>query len=217
MLNRLAVVLTCAVLVFTSLLFFFRTRAVFNRNTWVTAFFAGLWLAVLGVSLAFIVATLEPVPVNPASNATAMCLRPSINPYAAATTIIPLINDTLVFLAITWRLSRNSYKPYTLKSGIRLLIFGDYLPVFSKALLRDGQAYYLLALLGSMFSCRNISQVVLSTGLSLPWISCQWSCYSILRTLRFFEQPSWFRTSHWWMSWPVEHSGIRYYLKIRQG
>ena len=149
MLNRLAVVFACAVTVFTSLLFFFRTRAVFtNSNTWVTAFFASLWLAVLGVSLAFIVDTLEPrsVPVNPALNATAMCLRPSINPYAAATTIIPLINDTLVFLAVTWRLSRNSYDPYTLKSGIRFLIFGDYLPVFSKALLRDGQVYYLLAI-----------------------------------------------------------------------
>ena len=62
--------------------------------------------------------------------------------------MIPLIYDTLVFLAITWRLSRNSYDPgpNTLESGIKFLIFGDYLPVFSKALLRDGQAYYLLAI-----------------------------------------------------------------------
>ena len=146
MLDRLTVVFCCAVFVITSLLFVFRTRAVFNRNTWVTAFFAGLWLAVLGVGLALIVDTLEPVPVNPVSKATAMCLRSSINRVAEATTIITLINDTLVFLAITWGLSRNSYDSYTLKSGVKFLIFGNHLPVFSKVLLRDGQAYYLLAL-----------------------------------------------------------------------
>ena len=152
MLERLAIVFCCAVLVFTSLLFFFRTRAVFDRNTWVTAFFAGLWLAVLGVSLALIVDTLESVPVNSVSKATAVCLRvwSSFYRVAEATTIIALINDTLVFVAITWRLSRNSYDPYTLRSGVKFLIFGDHLPVFSKVLLRDGQAYYLLALLWSV-------------------------------------------------------------------
>ena len=134
----------CAVLVFTSLLFFLRTRAVFNGNPWVTAFFAGLWLAVLGGCLAFIVDAFE--PMDPASNATTICLGSRTHPFASATLIIPLINDTLVFLAITWRLSRNSYDPYTVKSGIKFLIFGDHLPVFSKVFLWDGQAYYLSAL-----------------------------------------------------------------------
>ena len=146
MLERLVVVFYCAALVFTSLLFFFRTRAVFSRNPWVTAFFAGLWLAVLGGCLAVIVDAFTPVPVNSASNTPAVCFDSGVNPFVAAVTIIPLINDTLVFLAISWRLSRNSYEPYTLKSGIRFLIFADYLPVFSKTFLRDGQAYYLLAL-----------------------------------------------------------------------
>ena len=143
----MVVVFLCAVLVFTSLLFFFRTRAIFQRNSWVTTFFAGLWLAVLGGCLALIVEAFQPVLVNPDSNAIEICLDSGFNPFVATVTIIPLINDTLVFLAITWRLSRNSYEPgpYTLKSGIRFLIFGDYLPVFSKALFRDGQAYYLLA------------------------------------------------------------------------
>ena len=159
MLGRLAVVFYCAALVFTSLLFFFRTRAIFKRNPWVTAFFAGLWLVVLGGCLALIVDIFEPTPANSASNTTALCIDSGINPYAAATTIVPLINDTLVFVAISWRLSHNSYEPYTLKSGIRFLIFGDYLPVFSKALLQDGQAYYLLAFLLIYVSCLNSSQV----------------------------------------------------------
>ena len=168
MLGRLAVVFYCAVLVLTSLLFFFRTRAIFNKNPWIIALFAALWLAVLGGCLALIVDIFEPTLANSASNTTALCLDSGINPYAAATTIVPLINDTLVFLAISWRLSRNSYEPYTLKSGIRFLIFGDYLPVFSKALLQDGQAYYLLAFLLIYVSCLNSSQVALSTELSLP-------------------------------------------------
>ena len=148
MLNRLTAVFYCAVLVFTSLLFFFRTRAIFKRNPWVTAFFAGLWLTVLGGCLALIVDIFEPIPLNPASNMTTMCLDSVVNPFVAAVTIIPLINDTVVFVAISWRLSRNSYdsSSYTLNGGIRLLIFGDYLPVFSKVILQDGQAYYLLAI-----------------------------------------------------------------------
>ena len=148
LLERMVVVFLCAVLVFTSLLFFFRTRAIFQGNHWVTAFFAGLWLAVLGGCLALIVEAFKPVMVNTDSNTIEICLDSGFNPFVAAATIIPLINDTLVFLAITWRLSRNSYipGPYTLKSRIRFLIFGDYLPVFSKVLFRDGQAYYLLVL-----------------------------------------------------------------------
>jgi hypothetical protein len=143
-LERLVTILYCFVIIFTSLLFFFRTRAVFNRNPWAVAFFAGLWLAVLGGCLAFIVHVLER-QVNPGLKTAALCINSGISPFIAASTIIPLINDTLVFIAITWRLTRNSYDPYSIRSGIRVVIFGDYLPVFSKVLLQDGQVYYLLA------------------------------------------------------------------------
>ena len=139
----MVVTFDCAALAFTSLLFFFRVRAVFNTNPRVIAFFAVLWLSILGECLAFIVFIFEnPEPTN----AKAVCENTGIAPYIAATTITPLINDTLIFLAISWRLFRNSYDPYTLRSGIRPLIFGDHLPVFSKVLFRDGQAYFLLAL-----------------------------------------------------------------------
>ena len=155
--ERLIIILYCTVIVFTSLLFFLRIRAVFERNPWVVAFFACSWLAVLGNSLSFIV---NGVQMDTSLNSSATCLNKEVNPFLTASTIISMINDTLVFLAISWswRLSRNSYDPYTLESGIRLLIFGDYLPVFSKAFLQDGQAYYLLALSSSMSHAYNISQ-----------------------------------------------------------
>ena len=156
MLDRLVVIFSSATIVFTSLLFFFRTRAVFNTYPWVIAFFGGLWVAVLGGCLAFIVdsflSSSKSVPVNdPASNTggtTPICINQGTDAFIVSSIIIPLINDTLVFLAISWRLSRVSYDPYTLKtaSGIKFFIFGDYLPGFSKAIFRDGQAYYLSAI-----------------------------------------------------------------------
>jgi hypothetical protein len=131
--------------VFTSLLFFFRTRAVFKYYPWVIAFFAGMWVVVLVGFVPFLVDVLKPIGSVSFPTSIPICFNAGINPYIAAATIIPLINDTLVFLAITWRLSRNAYDPLSLQGGFRFLIFGDYLPVFSKVLLRDGQAYYLLA------------------------------------------------------------------------
>ena len=104
-------------------------------------------MSVLGGCLAFIIFILDPaMSVHPASYTTPLCVNSAINRFVAAATIIPLINDSFVFLAISWRLTRNAYDQYTLENGIRFLIFGDYLPVFSKVLLKDGQAYYLLAL-----------------------------------------------------------------------
>ena len=141
--QRLLIILHCTVIVFTSLLFFLRIRAVFDRNPWVVAFFACSWLAVLGGSLAFIVGGLR---MDPSKNSSATCLNKVVNPFITTFTIISMLNDTLVFLAMTWRLFRNSYVPHTVRSGIRIIIFGDYLPAFSKALLKDGQAYYLLEL-----------------------------------------------------------------------
>ena len=147
----------------TSLLFFFRTRALFGTHPWVVAFFAFLWLAVLGGSLAYFVNILGPTPVDPTTN-TPTCLKPGMKPFVGATTIICMINDTFVFLAISWRLSRISYNrhvsTHVFNSGIRFLIFGDYLPVFSKVLLKDGQAYYLLAFFLIFVVCfKNSSQI----------------------------------------------------------
>ena len=107
--------------------------------------FATLWLTVLGGCLASFFVDVFDAP-SPAPNTQAFCIKENINSFVGAATIIPLINDTLTFLAVTWWLFRNSYVRRTLKNGIRLLVFGDYLPVFSKILLQDGQAYYLLAL-----------------------------------------------------------------------
>ncbi|KAF8815956.1 hypothetical protein BYT27DRAFT_7128485 [Phlegmacium glaucopus] len=137
-LKKVLAVVTCVAIPSTSLLFFFRTRAVFDRDPWIVGFFAFMWLAVFA-------SCLTPIPGIKVANigTTNYCMNVQIKTYAPAAAIVPLINDTLVFVSITWRLWCNSSARRTVKDGARVMIFGDYLPAFSKAMLQDGQAYYL--------------------------------------------------------------------------
>ena len=124
----------------TNLLFFFRVRAVFNNNRLVVAFFGFTWLAVVGACLTT-TQGITGTNIGP----TKYCLTGDVKEYVNAATIVPLINDTLVFLAITYQLMRHSYitQPNSMKTRLRICAFGDHLPAISKALLKDGQLYYL--------------------------------------------------------------------------
>ncbi|KAF8154858.1 hypothetical protein B0H34DRAFT_718261 [Crassisporium funariophilum] len=122
----------------TSLLFFFRIRAVFDRNYLVIGFFAFMWLSVLAGCIT-VTRGVTGVNIGP----TKYCLNFALEDYVSAAAIIPLVNDTLVFLAISWRLMANSHVDYNVRAGVKTLMYGDYLPAFSKTLFQDGQAYYL--------------------------------------------------------------------------
>lgn len=74
---------------------------------------------------------------------TKYCINDKSESYVALAAIMPLINDFLVFCATSYALLGNSYADITLKNGFKVLIWGKYLPAFSKAVLKDGQAYYL--------------------------------------------------------------------------
>ena len=60
--------------------------------------------------------------------------------FVKIATVVPVTNNTLVFLAVTWRLHHNSYSRPTLRNSLQVLIFGDYLQRFSGAMLQDGQS-----------------------------------------------------------------------------
>ncbi|PPQ94179.1 hypothetical protein CVT25_003816 [Psilocybe cyanescens] len=122
----------------TSILFFIRVRAIYEGNKFVSAFFALMWLAVLAGSFS----TTQGV-TGTAIGPTSYCMISQMSPYVVAAGVIPLVNDTMIFLAISWRLMRNSLHHVNFKHGVRAIIFGDYMPVFSRALLQDGQIYYL--------------------------------------------------------------------------
>jgi chromate transport protein ChrA len=122
----------------TSLLFFFRVRAVFSRSKYVVWFFSFMWLAVLGAAFTTPQA-LFATRIGP----TKYCTTGTLKPFAVVCVIVPLVNDTLVLLAVTVGLATNTHLEPTLKQGIRTVMYGDYLPAFSRAMLRDNQMYYM--------------------------------------------------------------------------
>ncbi|RDB23054.1 hypothetical protein Hypma_009726 [Hypsizygus marmoreus] len=125
----------------TALLFFLRVRAIFKENKLVVAFFFILWLSVLGTSLT-IAATGGASMIGP----TAYCFPRFIRPYAISSPVTFTIHDSFVFLAISWRLMTSLWGEAGRKKNVKSIIFGKYLPGFSRAILQDGQVYYLISI-----------------------------------------------------------------------
>ncbi|KAJ3511793.1 hypothetical protein NLJ89_g3893 [Agrocybe chaxingu] len=122
----------------TSLLFLIRIIAIFDRNKWVIVFFIFMWLSVVAGVLASTQGVLG-AKIGP----TRYCINVSMESYVSAGSIIPLVNDTFVFLAISWKLMKNSAISRPRIGKIKAFFRGHYLPAFSKGLLQDGQVYYL--------------------------------------------------------------------------
>ncbi len=120
----------------SALLFFFRVAAIYNRKPVVVASFFVLWLGLLACTL-FIPIGVQGDEVG-GSN---YCQDAFVPNTAYAAIIAPLVHDTLVFIAISWKLVKNSHVDG--KEGIKVMMFGRHLPDFTKALLLDGQRYYL--------------------------------------------------------------------------
>ncbi|KAG6914154.1 hypothetical protein DXG01_002052 [Tephrocybe rancida] len=148
----------------TSLLFFLRVRAVFKQNKLVVAFFGFLWLSVLGASLT-VVNTAIAVRVGP----TKYCSAKNIQQYASAAPIAFAVNDTFVFVAISWRLIFNATRDGA-KQGLKSMVRGEYLPTFSRALLKDGQVYYLYVRRPPLRTCLNLIQNLISSLAIVTWI-----------------------------------------------
>ena len=123
---------------FSAFLFFLRLRAIYNRNKIVEAIFFTLWLGLL-VATIFVPIGI----VGGAIGSTLYCQDAKFALYVTAGQIAPLVYDTLVFIAISWRLSRVAYEEMGIKGNLKAMIFGEGLPAFTKSLLVDGQLYYL--------------------------------------------------------------------------
>ncbi|PPQ64454.1 hypothetical protein CVT24_008464 [Panaeolus cyanescens] len=125
----------------TSFLFLLRFKAIFNGNKYIVALFICLWIAVVLSTLTGIFG-ISGVNIGP----TEYCATDRFENYVAAAVIVPLVYDTMVFVAISWRLMKEFLVEdpaiHTI-SGVKALVFGDYLPAFSRSLLQDGQVYYL--------------------------------------------------------------------------
>ncbi|KAF8898040.1 hypothetical protein CPB84DRAFT_1825539 [Gymnopilus junonius] len=120
--------LICIAIPSTSLLFFFRVHAMYNRHKYVSGFFFLMWLAVLGGNL-----TNVPGVAGFNIGLTKHCLNGTLKPYISVGIIMQFVNDSLIGME----------EEMKLKDVPRVIVFKKNLPAFTKALLWDGQAYYL--------------------------------------------------------------------------
>ena len=122
----------------SALLFFLRLRAIYNRDRIVVFLFFLLWLSLVGTTMIVPIVT-----IGANIGDTKYCIDADVPPVTYAGLLSPLIHDTLVFVAISWRLVTNAHREMGLKEGIQTALYGKYLPSFTRGLLKDGQKYYL--------------------------------------------------------------------------
>jgi hypothetical protein len=125
----------------TSLLFFFRVRAIYANSRPITIVFALLWIAEVGACITIPFGT-GGINIGP----TRYCTIAELAPYTGSASITPTVFDTAVFAAISYRLVGNTHVDYTFREKCRAFFGGAYLPSFSKALFVDGQKYYMCGL-----------------------------------------------------------------------
>ena len=128
----------------TSLLFFWRVRAVYKDSLVVCGFFFISWVAVSCTCILhtrFQVFLLDLERIQQAGR----CF--TVGDYSAfimTSTLVSMVNDLLIFCAITYRLMNMAEVcDPTPKKRLMVAAFGRHLPAFSRTLLQDGQAYFL--------------------------------------------------------------------------
>ena len=141
------ILLACSSMAFSfaTLLFFFRLRAIYNQNRITVSTFFVLWLVFPAASIWFTYTSgIYLTRLNYTSFRYCTDLGSATQGQFLVTQIGILVYDTLVFITISWRLCKISYvKPPGPRESLKLLLFGEYLPIFTKSLYRDGQVYYL--------------------------------------------------------------------------
>ena len=101
-----------------------------------------MWLATTGSSITDVF--YHNVNIGP----TNYCIVKDPPQYNEVAAILPLLNDTFVCVAITLKLAGLSFRgSQEGKIWFQTPVKGDYIPAFSRAVLRDGQAYYMYFLL----------------------------------------------------------------------
>ncbi|KZP29583.1 hypothetical protein FIBSPDRAFT_1038876 [Athelia psychrophila] len=152
-----------------NLLFFYRVRAVYSNSLRVTLFFGLCYMVVL-VTCVFVPSTLNAIHIGP----TEYCVESETKPWIASlATICNVVNDTLVFLAISYRIAFTSIGSADRRSALQRFFRGDGAPRVFKELLQNGQLYYLATIVTS------IAHIILGlttgygTALTIPVVVVQ--------------------------------------------
>ncbi|KZP29605.1 hypothetical protein FIBSPDRAFT_195126 [Athelia psychrophila] len=126
----------------TSFLFLLRVRAVYLGSRNVTAVFGVLWLITMGlVILAAVTTHLGHAP------GTELCGVITDTKYLPLPSISSFVNDTLIFMAIAYRLAANASIEHTWRSWIPDMLQSKGLFRMSRSLMQSGQLYYAAIIL----------------------------------------------------------------------
>jgi len=119
-------------------LFFLRLKAVFYHNKYVVGFFGLCWLTVLVV---FAIETMQSLLPCIQSHLSLDCV--SSQPIIGYPYIMAVINDSLMYIAMSWRLASISPSERW-HHRLRSFVTGKGLGNISKFLLQSGQLYYFV-------------------------------------------------------------------------
>ncbi|KZP11653.1 hypothetical protein FIBSPDRAFT_1050581 [Athelia psychrophila] len=125
----------------TSFLFLLRVRAVYLQSARITAIFGTLWL----VTVAFAIQSATTIHADPKSlYSYSGCSTSHITPISSTwLLVVPLLNDTSIFLAITYRLTADAVTSGRWCSRLLSIVTGKGLYRLSRSLMLTGQLYYL--------------------------------------------------------------------------
>ena len=127
----------------TMFLCYFRVCAVWRWNRLIVGFFGISWLSVTASS-ATVIQSIKTLQVEAYCTVTIVGGQLILAPF-----IVAVLNHTLVFMAITYGICKNTLsKDLTFRNGIMIML-GKSLPTFSKALLHASQISYMYVLLPS--------------------------------------------------------------------
>jgi hypothetical protein len=122
---------------------YIRVCAVWRWNRFIIGFFGVSWLSVAGSSVTMI-NSVKTLQVETLCTVIIADGRLVLVPF-----IVAVVNHTLVFMAITYGICKNTLSgDLTFRNGIMIML-GKSLPTFSKALLHDSQISYVYVLLPS--------------------------------------------------------------------
>ncbi|KAJ7477623.1 hypothetical protein FB451DRAFT_1087156 [Mycena latifolia] len=131
----------------TAFLFWLRVRAIYAGGRHITVIFGILWLAVVATTItSLFAASVISLADSP------QCIIKSVKSYARSSGIVITLYDTIVFLSISFRLvsTFRQTQPQTRKEKLMAWFGGGNMPAFSKAVLLDGQMYYMFTVISNI-------------------------------------------------------------------
>ncbi|KZP33082.1 hypothetical protein FIBSPDRAFT_1036238 [Athelia psychrophila] len=125
----------------TSYLFLLRVQAVYHQSRPITVIFGCCWLATIGLNILVSVSTR-------AAHITGLhyCTSTETRYYALPSSS-SFVNDTLIFLAISYRLAADAATEHNWRSWTQSVTKGRGLYRLSRSLMLSGQVYYTTVIL----------------------------------------------------------------------